>query len=222
MIKIFRIEDFFSLFNASFGFLALMMIFLGEIRFSFTFILLAVLADGLDGIIARYKGNQSQVGDFLEPMADMLSMGVAPVFFAYVIYRNEVFDCFKCHFMFLGVLFFFFICVVIRLSSFYVLKNNKYFIGVPVPAAAIILVLLPYIKLDLYIILTVVFILSLLMISNFHFKKPVLKINLFAAILIFLAIIFDKGFNDFFLWLLLFAVIFYSFYGPIYQKVKKQ
>lgn len=221
MIKLFKIEDFISLLNATFGFLAIIMIFLDELHLSFTFILLAILADGLDGCIARKTGNNSQVGDFLEPMSDMLSMGVAPAFLTYFVYHQDVINCFRCHFLLISVLVLFFVCNVIRLSSFFVLKNDKYFIGLPVPAAAIIMVALSYLKINFYLLTIVIVILSIFMVSNIHFKKPWLKINIIAAVLIFLAIIFSHNYNDLFIWLLFVAVVFYSIFSAFYEKVVK-
>lgn len=221
MIKLFKIEDFISLLNATFGFLAILMLFLDEIHLSFSFILLAILSDGLDGCIARKTGNKSQVGDFLEPMGDMLSMGVAPAFLTYFVYQLDVINCFRCHFLLISVLVLFFVCNVIRLSSFFVLKNDKYFIGLPVPAAAIIIVALSYVKINFYLLAIVIVILSIFMVSNIHFKKPWLKINIIAAVLIFLAIIFPYNYNSFFVWLLFFAVVFYSIFSAFYEKVVK-
>ena len=85
MIKLLSVADCISLTNAVFGFLAVAMIFIGETRVAFTFILLAILADGLDGMIAR-KTRESQIGEYLESMADMTSLGIAPAFFIYSIY----------------------------------------------------------------------------------------------------------------------------------------
>lgn len=221
MIKFFRVEDFISVLNAVFGLLSILMIFLDQIRFSFIFILLAVLADGLDGYVARRNGNKSQVGDFLEPMADMMSMAAAPVFFTYNMFFNQINNCFKCQFLLIAFLVFFFICAVVRLSSFFVLKKDEYFIGVPVPASALIIVLLSYLRVDFYIVISGILLVSIFMISNFHFKKPWLKVNILAVVLIFLAVFFNNWYNSLFIWILLFAVILYSIISPIYQKVKK-
>ena len=74
MIKLLSIADVVSLTNAILGFLAILMIFSNETRLAFSFILLALLADGLDGIVARKLG-KSDIGEYLESMADMTSLG---------------------------------------------------------------------------------------------------------------------------------------------------
>ena len=72
------LADIITLINAIFGFLAIIMLLKDEIRIAFSFILLALLADGLDGVIAR-KLNTGKIGDYLEAMADMTSMAIAPM-----------------------------------------------------------------------------------------------------------------------------------------------
>ncbi len=68
MIKLLSLADIVSLTNAGFGFLAIIMASLGEMWFSFSFILIALLADGLDGIVARKTGH-SELGNHMEAMA---------------------------------------------------------------------------------------------------------------------------------------------------------
>ena len=99
------------------------MIFSQEIRTAFSFILLALLADGLDGIIAR-KTRRSEVGEHLDSMADMTSMGVAASVFIYISYQNLVSDSFYSHIYLFIALVFYVSAATIRLSSFYKMKKE--------------------------------------------------------------------------------------------------
>ncbi|QSG14033.1 Phosphatidylserine synthase [Halapricum desulfuricans] len=47
-------------------------------------ILLAAIADGLDGVLARVHGS-TQVGEYVDSLADVASFGVAPAVFVYAI-----------------------------------------------------------------------------------------------------------------------------------------
>ena len=76
MFKLLSIADGISLLNASFGFLAILSLFSGifssdelRIRVSFSFIVLAIIADGLDGIVAR-KTTHGQLGEYMEAMGE--------------------------------------------------------------------------------------------------------------------------------------------------------
>jgi len=80
MIKLLSIADVISIFNAIFGFIAIIMILLNEIHFSFSFILLAMIADGIDGLVAR-KTKHSYLGEYMEAMGDMISLAIAPALF---------------------------------------------------------------------------------------------------------------------------------------------
>lgn len=51
-------------------------------------LLLAAIADGLDGVIARVRGS-TPVGEYLDSLADVASFGVAPALLVYGVARTE-------------------------------------------------------------------------------------------------------------------------------------
>ena len=89
MINLLSFADVVSLTNSILGFLSIVMIFLGETYLAFSFILLAILADGLDGAVAR-KTKHSDLGEYMEAMADMISLGIAPSVFVYNNYLKNI------------------------------------------------------------------------------------------------------------------------------------
>jgi len=152
MIKFLTFADVFSLINGCLGFLAIIILFsfitsFDVIRVSFSFILLALLADGLDGIIARKK-RASELGEYLEAMADMISMGIAPSVFVFKIYYDSSSSGLFLQFAFIIVLILFVICSIIRLSSFHLMKNEAYFVGIPASASTIFLLIAAFIKIN--------------------------------------------------------------------------
>ena len=111
---------------------------------------LAVVLDGLDGRIARMTNTTSEFGRELDSLADIISFGIAPAVLAYIwgvrfvtgspvtldhLQRAGTF----LSFLFLG-------CGAARLARFNITKNpvpsnpgaqhRKYFVGLPIPAAA--------------------------------------------------------------------------------------
>ncbi len=62
--------------NAALGFLATAVAFI-NIELAARLILLGAIADGLDGIVARYRGG-TPVGQYLDSLADVASFGIAP------------------------------------------------------------------------------------------------------------------------------------------------
>jgi len=80
--------DAMTLLNAAVGVLALGAAALGEAPLVARLILLAAIADGLDGVIARQFGS-TPVGPYLDSMADIVSFGTAPALLVFVAAREE-------------------------------------------------------------------------------------------------------------------------------------
>ena len=224
MVKLLSIADAISIINAIFGLLAIIFLFsnLGtckefQIRASFSFILLALLADGLDGIVAR-KFGKSDIGVYLDSMADMTSFVIAPAIFIYYIYSNSPDFLFYRHAYLLFALVLFLAFGIIRLASFHMMKEEKIFIGLPAPASTIILLIISWFKVDFIYILPAVVIIGATMIADINFPKPDLKMDLVAAVLIIFSIILYDSYYKIAPLLLLMAIILYAISEPIYAK----
>ena len=107
------------------------------------FILAAGVLDGLDGRLARRLRSDSKMGAELDSLADFLNFGVAP---ALVVYFWALQDLSRIGWISVLV---FAVCCVVRLARFNVAAKTEksevrpgYFVGVPAPAGAM-LVLLP-------------------------------------------------------------------------------
>ena len=221
MIKLLSIADVITLANAIFGFLAILMVFLDEIYLSFSFILIALLADGLDGIIAR-KTRKGELGEYLEAMADMTSLGVAPSLFVYTIYQSVVSRCIYYHSYLVIALIIFLSLSLIRLASFHIMKEKNFFVGLPASASTIIILVLAYFEIEFLYILPVIVVISLAMVSNVHFPRPGYRINAIATILIFLTLIMGKTYNGIAPILLMSAIVAYAVAGPVYLLKSKR
>lgn len=113
----------------------------------------AVLFDGLDGRIARLMGTSSSFGKELDSLADTITFGIAPAFLALAWGVRAVLPAapetsLLGHLGAAGwvVSFLFVICGAARLARFNIQSNpltshperieHKYFVGLPIPAAA--------------------------------------------------------------------------------------
>ena len=220
MIKLLSIADIVTLTNVIFGFMAIIMAFLNEMRFSFSFILLALLADGLDGIVAR-KTRKGELGEYFEAMADMTSLGIAPAIFVYVTYNDAVSCCIYRHIILVAVLIVFLSMSVIRLASFHIMKDKNFFVGLPASASTIIILTLAFFEIEFLYILPAIVIVSFVMISNVHFPKPGLKMDAAAAILIVLTLIIGKNYGNVAPLILLSMIMVYVIAGPVYLRKTK-
>ncbi|MHB8118543.1 MAG: CDP-diacylglycerol--serine O-phosphatidyltransferase [Methanothrix sp.] len=167
VFRVIRLPDLFTLLNVVFGFLALLAAgrAWGGIypQYAVVFILLAAMADGLDGFLARKVGG-SPLGANLDSLADLISFGIAPVFLAISAFHLPP------HIWPVGI--FFLICGTLRLARFNVVsgKSDSFFEGLPIPAAGIALsasVLLGRPTLTIVLMLF----LALLMVSSISYPK---------------------------------------------------
>ena len=221
MVRLLSIADIISITNAVFGFLAILFLVSNiiepdlRLRVSFSFILLALLADGLDGIVARKLG-KSDIGEYLESMADMTSLVIAPAVFIYFSYSDICISCISRHIYLLLALVLFLAFGIIRLASFHIMKKDRFYLGLPASASTLILLIISYFSVDFIYILPAVIIIGAFMASDIRFPKPGIKINAAATGLILLSIVFDKSFFGFAPILLLLAILIYSVGGAIF------
>lgn len=72
--------------NAAFGVVAAIAVTI-DLGLAARLILLAAIADGLDGVVARLYGS-TRVGEYVDSLADVASFGVAPALFVFWIART--------------------------------------------------------------------------------------------------------------------------------------
>ncbi|MGC9517233.1 MAG: archaetidylserine synthase [Methanomicrobiales archaeon] len=165
--------DLFSLGNASFGFLSILMILSGDLILAAKFILVAVIFDSLDGWVARKTKRHDEYGfgKNIDSLCDVISFGVAPGIFLYSATLT-----FSIPYINILVSLLIVICGILRLSRFNIItrssQSTKEFVGLPIPATAIIIssyYLSGMFQVDISLILMTV--VSLLMVSSINYPK---------------------------------------------------
>lgn len=103
--------------------------------FAGMFIVLAMVADGLDGRVARFFNASSEFGKELDSLCDLVSFGVAPAILSYTFLLKD--------FGYLGYFaaIMFATCGALRLARFNVNTSviKGYFMGLPIPAGGCLL-----------------------------------------------------------------------------------
>lgn len=193
--------------NVFLGFYALLEVFQGAIqmaqgsgdanlhfRFASMAIGAAVFFDGLDGRIARMTNTVSDFGREMDSLADVITFGIAPAALAftwgiYFVPNVEIIrpDQLRNAGYFLSFLFL--LCGAMRLARFNIQKNpvpknpgrpdRKYFVGLPIPAAAGMVASIVYAAdgapLDFWIVallwLALLGLLSFLMVSTWRYPS---------------------------------------------------
>lgn len=130
---VFLLPAVFTVANIFLGFLSIVQSFRGEFGSAGLIIGFAILADVVDGRVARFAGATSEFGRELDSLADVVSFGVAPAVLAYawVLYRWP-----QTGWLVAAL---FTICAAVRLARFNVGRLNtdpRYYTGMSSPAAA--------------------------------------------------------------------------------------
>lgn len=146
-VKIYFLPNLMTAGNLACGFFALTWIFkyaggsdFEPIRTAIHLILAAFAFDFLDGRLARWSRRQSQFGREFDSLADIVSFGVAPAFLVYQIVLSQ----FRRSGWIIAAIYV--ICGGIRLARFNILssrpgaKQEREFIGFPIPSAAALVV----------------------------------------------------------------------------------
>ena len=186
--------------NLVFGMCSILSTYSGNLVWGSIFILLALVADGLDGRTARFFGVASEMGKEMDSLCDLGSFGIAPAFlaWAFVLHNHG----------FLGVVvaIFFAICGMWRLARFNVNASvvHGYFMGLAIPAGGnivamttLLFVLLGIDPMTFGIAYPIVMaFVGWLMVSHVHYPnfkgdgaEPIFLLSKVVALVMFLAIL---------------------------------
>jgi CDP-diacylglycerol--serine O-phosphatidyltransferase len=115
------------------GLFAILSVYKGHYAAAAVSILVALVFDMLDGKSARWTNSTSQFGVEYDSLADLASFGVAPGFliYAWALSEHDMAGA--------AVMFAFVACGALRLARYNVMSSateNRYFTGLPIPAAA--------------------------------------------------------------------------------------
>lgn len=157
-----------TLINIVFGSLSILYTINESYRYAAIFILLAVMMDGMDGRIARRFDATSELGRELDSLCDLVSFGVAP---AVLIYAQVLSSRAGYESLLFSV--FYIACGCFRLARFNVLRDDHYFMGVPITIAGALMAVLSLLagRLNGTVIMLGMVLLSFLMISKLRIKK---------------------------------------------------
>ena len=152
------------------GLLAIYAILVHDMYLGAVFIITGMLFDFFDGMVARKLDSVSEIGGELDSFADLVTFGVAPSILAYSVALKDL--------QFIGMIcaLAYSICGMLRLARFNT-KQSKLptFIGMPIPFAAMCLLLLCFLNNPVSVAFGTC-VLAYLMVSKIkfpHFKKDI-------------------------------------------------
>lgn len=210
------------------GFYAIIAAINGKFEIAAIAIFIAMVLDGLDGRVARLTNTQSEFGAQYDSLADLVSFGLAPSLIVYLwalVHMKETAMAWgKLGWM---AAFIYVACAALRLARFNVQQeevDSRYFIGLPSPASAALMVGMVWVFNDLEIAgksiqtpaLLMTLFAGLLMVSNvkfhsfkgFDFKSKVPHLFVLVIALVFALVAIDPS-------KVLFGIFFiYAVSGP--------
>ncbi|PGU01331.1 MULTISPECIES: CDP-diacylglycerol--serine O-phosphatidyltransferase [Bacillus] len=152
------------------GILAIYSVFASDMYGAVMFIITGMVFDLFDGMVARKLGSVSEIGGELDSFADLVTFGVAPSILAYTVVLKDLQS--------IGMLcaLAYSVCGMLRLARFNTQQSKlPTFIGMPIPFAAMCLLILCFLKNPVSVAFGTC-ILAYLMVSKIkfpHFKKDI-------------------------------------------------
>ena len=231
-MKIYRlisIADIFTLVNALMGLSAILLVMEGYVRYAIYAVLVGILADGLDGVLARRFSRKWYLGDYLDVMADTTSFCVAPAVVVFAVARGGMpvpaEYAVAITFAACGSTV---VCGLLRLARFTYLSggHSSTFVGLPSPGNALVLMLLALqvgfsvTPVPSWVLVAASFVLAGLMITDLRWPKVKGAFAYVSGAVIFMVILalqldFTRIFSELLLDVALMLALAYAALGPL-------
>ena len=148
--------------NVIFGLAAIFFILKENYYFAVISLFLAVIADYLDGKIARKLKQQNTFGKELDSLADTISFGVVPAIFGFSLIQTP---------LAIVAFIFFLFCGILRLARYNIMHIREGFEGMPITLNGIIIPAIFLFKVPIDFYPYIYLILGILMVSSIRFRK---------------------------------------------------
>ncbi|UCC93996.1 MAG: CDP-alcohol phosphatidyltransferase family protein, partial [Thermoplasmata archaeon] len=193
-------------------------------------VILGVLADGLDGMVARRFGSKWMIGDFLDIMADTVTFGVAPSVLMYITYREGLGAPDLGLTVTAGRMLIFIVGAIVitlgvlRLARFcYESETDEtglWFTGLPIPATALLVATMLLMGWPGLVVAAFTVVSAVLMVSDLKYPKArgwPRNVTGVLGLLLVITVLMGEEFEwlaEFMMYLTLSASVLYIFLGP--------
>ncbi len=160
--RLLKISDFITLLNGASGVLCIFLAVLGHYPFSAMALFLSVIFDYYDGKSAKKRGTANDFGRELDSLCDIISFGVAPATFVFLLFEDV---------LFIPIYLIFILAGLIRLARFNTIKTEGSFEGLPIPINGIIIPVLYFCHVPDKVFYAYFIRAAVLMVSTLRFKK---------------------------------------------------
>ena len=160
--KLIKLADVFTLINVIFGLVAIFFSIKNNHNWAIAALFLAVVADYIDGKIARKLKQQNIFGKELDSLADTISFGVAPAIFGFSLIQTPLAIVAFTIFLFSGIL---------RLARYNIMHAKDGFEGMPITLNGLIIPIIFLLNVPIEFYPYIYIALGILMVSSIRFKN---------------------------------------------------
>ena len=190
--------------NLACGCIAILLVMQCEFKYAAIMIILASVFDFFDGFAARMLHTKSDIGKELDSLCDMVSFGFAPAFIIYSFTLFTDMPLYEIYNININIIpavcsIIYCCCVAIRLAKFNLdTRQTEQFLGLPSPAAAFVLISMPFWSISLnhptLCIISIVVLLCIAMLCEYpllslKFHDFTIKNNILRYILLIIGLI---------------------------------
>ena len=160
--RLIKLADVFTLINVIFGLVAIFFSIKNNHDLAIAALFLAVVADYIDGKIARKLEQQNIFGKELDSLADTISFGVAPAIFGFSLIQTPLAIVAFTIFLFSGIL---------RLARYNIMHVKDGFEGMPITLNGLIIPIIFLLNVPIEFYPYIYIALGILMVSSIRFKN---------------------------------------------------
>ncbi|ERJ11944.1 CDP-diacylglycerol--serine O-phosphatidyltransferase [Haloplasma contractile] len=201
------------------GICAIILIMDDQLKAACIFILIGMVADGLDGKVAYLLNTSSEIGKQLDSLCDVITFGLAPSLLIYKFYFVDI------GIVAISVSCIFVVASVVRLARYNVMEASDHFKGLPITIAGGFLISLVLVDRSIndYMVMIIVSLLAILMVSSItynNFKQCIKHLNpKIVAVLLLFIVLGGSLFRGKWLIALLFVYIIHGIVITVFNKM---
>jgi CDP-diacylglycerol--serine O-phosphatidyltransferase len=169
MDKVIKRADFVTLANIAAGLVSVLFSVRHMFDYAAIALVCAVVFDALDGKVARWLGESNNMGRELDSLCDVVSFGVAPAVFSYVVWLGYEGRANSVLVAIAGIVFV--CCGALRLARFNISHLPKMFEGMPITVNGVIFPVLWFISAAPWAFVVALLVSSALMVSSIRVPK---------------------------------------------------
>jgi CDP-diacylglycerol--serine O-phosphatidyltransferase len=147
----------------------------GNLRMAIFLLFLAGLADLFDGFVAVKLNQQSEFGQYVDTLVDFFTCGIIPIWMVFDLLVEGSLPDSASNVIVVCALVFYCMCALWRLAYYNIIEADKFFTGLPVPGAMMMVTISVYfvVVFDLSVLITAatMLVIGTMMISGVVLKK---------------------------------------------------